>query len=622
MNTGGDLDGIGAPNSPIWSIRLINGPLSWSTWPITDHPLLVGRSMGCHICIEDTAISRVQCEITLRDGTPYLRHQSQSVPTLLNGAACGESELRLGDVIESAGHRLLVDLIGANTTSSTAASDTPPTTQRFDESIFLAKDLAGSDSGSAASFSSDLLSLLTLQRMMADAGNVEAIAEALAEHFKVRFEGSKGWLALPAGAGEQLVLVPPMPPESRDQAPMPQLRQAMELGEGIHASEVQGKPVAVLAAPVRHAGAVVGAIAIQRNSSAGNFTRLHLHYLLAVAEGLGPLLLASQRMEQLRRDIQRIEILAAAPARIVGRSPAVIELLTSITRAAQGVGNVMLIGETGTGKELAARMLHDHGPRAAAQFVTINCAAIPDELFESECFGHERGAFSGAAQRHKGLFEQAHGGTLFLDEVGELSLSNQSKLLRAVENKTIRRIGGSAEIAVDLRIVCATNRPLQSSPNTHFRPDLFYRLSSHLIWLPPLRERTEDIHELAQHFLSVYGPHASAHPKTFTKEALDILVGYPWPGNIRELRNVVEQAAYNATRSEIGPNNVPLAISKKPAADEHASISLDDIERRHLLEVLRANQSNVAAAADALGIATSTLYYKLRRHKIGLRNPS
>lgn len=609
-----------ANSEPVWTLRLINGPMTWSTWPITDRPLLVGRSMGCHVCIEDPAVSRVQCEVALKDGAPCLWPRSQSIPTSLNGNVVSDAAaVRLGDTIEFSGYRLIIDVHSGSPLPRGAESETPPTTQRFDESIFLGAKSSVADASSG--FASDLLSLLTLQRMLAKAETLEEMAETLDAHFKARLEGSRTWIAWGPGGPEALSLVPPVLKEEQERAPMALLREAITLGEGVHAGNPVESRQATLAAPLRHAGATLGAIAVERELSLGAFTKLQLHYLLAVADGLAPLLLATEKLSQLARDARSMEA-AAQRASIVGTSPPILEALENLRRAARGGGNVMLFGETGTGKELAARMLHDLGPRAQGPFVSVNCAAIPEELFESECFGHERGAFSGASQQHRGLFEQAHGGTLFLDEVGELSAVNQSRLLRAVEAKAFRRVGGEKEIVIELRIVCATNRALQSTTESGFRPDLFYRLATFVMWLPPLRERPEDIEAIAQHFLAVYSPYSPSRPSAISPEAIALLRGYRWPGNVRELRNVIEQACYCAQGATILPGDLVLPrAANVTSPTTSVNQSLDDVERSHLIEVLRANGSNVARAADALGIAASTLYYKLRRHGISLRNP-
>jgi DNA-binding NtrC family response regulator len=614
-------DIAGASVDPVWTLRLIHGPMTWSTWPITERPLLVGRSMGCHVCIEDPAVSRVQCELALKDGGPYLWPRSQSVPTLLNGNAMSDAvAVRLGDTIEFSGYRLIIDVHSGSPLPRGAESETPPTTQRFDESIFLGANSGAADATSG--FTSDLLSLLTLQRMLAKSATVDEMAETLDAHFKARLEGSRTWIAWSPGDVNALTLVTPVAKEEQGNAPFALLREAATLGEGVYAGNPVESRQATLAAPLRHAGATFGAIAVQRDLTLGSFTKLQLHYLLAVADGLAPLLLATEKMAQLGRDARSMDA-SAQRASIVGTSPPILEALENLKRAAHGNGNVMLFGETGTGKELAARMLHDLGTRAQGPFVSVNCAAIPEELFESECFGHERGAFSGASQRRRGLFEQAHGGTLFLDEVGELSAANQSRLLRAVEAKAFRRVGGEKEIVIDLRIVCATNRALQTAGESGFRPDLFYRLATFVVWLPPLRERTEDIEDIAKHFLAIYSPYSPARPTQVSEGAVALLREYRWPGNVRELRNVIEQACYRAQGISILPEDLvlPRAAAPPTPATSSANQSLDDVERSHLIEVLRVNGSNVSRAADALGIAASTLYYKLRRHGISLRNP-
>jgi DNA-binding NtrC family response regulator len=302
-------------------------------------------------------------------------------------------------------------------------------------------------------------------------------------------------------------------------------------------------------------------------------------------------------------------------------------LRENIRRAALSRGHVLLLGETGTGKELTARMIHELSPRAKGPYVAINCAALPVELFESEMFGHEKGAFTGAAQRRKGLFEEAHGGTLFLDEMGDLSLSSQARLLRTADHGLIRRVGGSGELQVDVRLVSATNKPLPDPNGKQFRDDLYHRLAGYVIHLPPLRDRRSDIPELAAHFLRLASPHSLARPNTFSPTALAALMAYDWPGNVRELRNVVERAAYLASSRVIEAVEALEQTKESFAAREAGAtfrqerrraelLPLDDVEAQHLRSVLEAHEGNVSSAAEALGIARSTLYYKLTRLKI------
>lgn len=608
-------------DKPVWSIRLVDGPLSWSTWPITMQPLLVGRSIGCHICIDDPAVSRVQCEIMLKDESPFILHRSQNNPTLLNGSPCIEAQLKLGDIIEFAGKRMIVDLQSHESPKRLKKHETPPTTQRFDESVFLKQDSLLSNDDSVSSFASDLLALFSLQRSLARCDTPEAMRDEIALHFTNRFGATTTWMAWRVGNTTELAFVPPLSKAEQNHAPTALLRQAITTGEGIHLIEPDESNRAFLAVPLRVFNRTLGSIALQRDAALGSFTRLNLHYLLAVADGISPLIAKAEQLEQMRRDLDSVRTQSPALLALIGESTAMLEVRDNLAKAALGLGSVMLLGETGTGKELAASMLHDLSPRASAPFVTVNCAAIPEDLFESECFGHERGAFSGASQQRKGLFEQAHGGTLFLDEVGDLSPSNQSRLLRAVETKAFRRVGAEKEISVDVRIVCATNRNLRDTGESRFRDDLFYRLSTFLIWIPPLRDRIEDLADIARHFLAIYSPHSPSRPVEFTDDAMNLLRSYSWPGNVRELRNVVEQSCYHVKGSQIRASDLSIRTTEATSTQTIASPKLDEVERRHMLEILRANESNVAKSAEVLGIAASTLYYKLRKHGISLRNP-
>lgn len=604
-----------------WCLRKANGALAWSTWLLSEEPLLVGRSMGCHVCIEDPSVSRVQCEIRLVNGDPVLRHRSRRTPTRVNGAKCTESFLRLGDVIEFAGHRLIVDLASQRAPVGFTEEDTPQTTQRFEDSVYLHPRLDKTDRTTAGGFTHDLVSLFSLQRSLGRSESLDELVDELRAHLSGHLGPGMCWLAWRVGAGDEIAFFPPVSNDEKASAPLVALRQAMASEEGVQLAIPGDLQTVALSAPLIHRGTVFGAIAIRCNAGSTALPTSHLHYLLAVAEAVAPLIVAAERMEQTQRDNRALGTPYAPHNLLIGSSAAIAELRATIARTAAGRNNVMLLGETGVGKELAARMIHELSARAAGPYVVVNCAAIPDDLFESEVFGHERGAFTGASQPRKGLFEQAHGGTLFLDEVGELSAANQARLLRAAETNTFRRVGAENELGVDVRIVSATNRPIPDSGISQgFRPDLFYRLAGAVLWIPPLRERPEDIPELARHFLAHYAPHAPARPITFSDDAMAALAAHAWPGNVRELRNVVEHACYTATSRVVSCEDLLALQAKYSSSDPHRSVQLEDMERNHLIEVLRAHDGNVAKSAEALGIAASTLYYKLKRHKIGLRN--
>jgi len=313
-------------------------------------------------------------------------------------------------------------------------------------------------------------------------------------------------------------------------------------------------------------------------------------------------------------------------AEIVGASEAIRKIKAELTELAGNAVSVLLIGETGVGKELVARALHRTGPTANGPFIEVNCAALPDEnLFQSELFGHEKGAFTGAFQRKPGCFERAEGGTLFLDEIGELPLDSQAKLLRAIETLRFARLGGTAEIAVNCRLIFATNRDLQAEVKAgRFREDLFYRVNVFPIHVPPLRQRPADVAPLARYFLDQFAAKYSRPRRPISEEALAVLRSCPWPGNIRELRNIAERLVIRARGEVIGPEDLTACgIGPAPAAldlvipDE--GIDLEDFEKRLVLAALEKAEWNQKRAAQLLGISPDRMNARVK--KFGLRSP-
>ncbi len=297
-------------------------------------------------------------------------------------------------------------------------------------------------------------------------------------------------------------------------------------------------------------------------------------------------------------------------AGMVGVSAAMQRVFKMIDKAAPTDVTVLVVGETGTGKELVARAIHDRSPRERRPYVALNCGAISPHLIESELFGHERGAFTGAAGRHLGVFEQARGGTLFLDEIGELPLELQPKLLRVLEERKFRRVGGTEDIMADVRIVAATHRHLeQMSREGKFREDLYFRLFAVPIDLPPLRERTEDIPHLVNFFLETL---SQSEDHRMSPEAMQRMVQSPWRGNIRELKNVMTRTLLFAPREEIGPQDI-LFLSEAPVS---AKSSLQDVEKGAILSALKENNWNKKETAECLGIAKSTLFHKIKEYDI------
>jgi len=303
---------------------------------------------------------------------------------------------------------------------------------------------------------------------------------------------------------------------------------------------------------------------------------------------------------------------------IVGSSRAVERLLGEIERAGPAPARVLIQGEHGTGKELVARALHAASPRRDMPFVAVNCAAIPDDLIESELFGHERGAFTGATQARRGRFEEAHGGTLFLDEVGDLSTRAQTKLLRVLQEGEMTRLGGNRTIRLDVRVIAATNRDLaRAAKEERFREDLYFRLAVIPIVVPPLRERAEDIPALVEHFAAVVARETGQPPKRFTMEAVAALSRHPFPGNVRELRNLIERLSFMSPGATVGAEEVsavlPTTVAGAAPPRARMSDAVDDFERRQIEAALEAEGGNMTRAAARLGLERSHLYKKMKK---------
>ena len=308
---------------------------------------------------------------------------------------------------------------------------------------------------------------------------------------------------------------------------------------------------------------------------------------------------------------------------LVGESPAIQALRIQIQSAAPSHGRVLIRGESGTGKELIARAIHRQSLRAEKPFVEVNCAAIPDELIESELFGHERGAFTGATTKRRGKFELADGGTIFLDEVGDMSVKTQAKVLRVLQEQTFERVGGSETLTVDVRVIAASNKNLEEEiQRGNFREDLFYRLNVIPFEVLPLRDRKEDIVLLAEFFLGLFSREYGKREKTISRDALDLLLRYPWPGNVRELRNVMERVVIMVPRNSIeaGDLETSLRIRVEPEPVEEMKGTLrearEQYEKKFILHRLQETHWNITRAAERLGIERSNLHRKMKGYGI------
>jgi two-component system response regulator HydG len=321
--------------------------------------------------------------------------------------------------------------------------------------------------------------------------------------------------------------------------------------------------------------------------------------------------------EEIRNLRARIEPTAEFSG-MVGKDPRMQLIYKLIEDVAPTDATVLIQGESGTGKELVARAIHQHSPRREKPFVVINCSAYPSTLLESELFGHEKGAFTGASRRRAGRFEQAHGGTVFLDEIGEISQTAQIKLLRVLQSQKFERIGGEQTLSVDVRILAATNKNLLEQVKAgQFREDLFYRLNVIPIQLPPLRDRQNDIPLLARHFLRTFAERQKKDIREFSSEAMRIILSYRWTGNVRELENTIEHAVVLSKGKTVEAVDLPLLVTGPAAqASTVPSKTITDNEARLLKEVLEECNWNKTEAAQRLGISRSTLYEKIKKYQL------
>lgn len=334
--------------------------------------------------------------------------------------------------------------------------------------------------------------------------------------------------------------------------------------------------------------------------------------------------------KRLREEVKRLRSSVAQPhdSDLLGESAAMQAVHDLISRVADTEATVLVSGESGTGKEIVARAIHKRSSRRGGPFIAINCAALPEQLLESELFGYMRGAFTDAKETHVGLFAQARGGTLFLDEVGDMPIGLQPKILRVLQERVVRPLGGKSETPVDVRIVAATNRDLESAiEEKRFREDLYYRLNVVQIPLPPLRARGGDILPLAQRFISSFAAASKKNVIGFSKEAAEKLVAYAWPGNVRELQNSMERAVALTRLEEICVEDLPEKIRDYrfshvvvAANDPTELVPLDEVERRYILRVLEAVGGNKTAASRVLGLERKTLYRKLERYGVATKD--
>jgi two-component system response regulator HydG len=384
-----------------------------------------------------------------------------------------------------------------------------------------------------------------------------------------------------------------------------------DLPDALQAEALTGRRLAAL--PITNEGRNLGMLLVSCQQSS-----LCEHCDLGFAEMIlqqarGSLLRVFSHEEELRRLAEQAQTDAGLGG-LVGKDPKMQSIFHMIHEVAPTDATVLILGESGTGKELAAQAIHQLSHRRDSPFVVINCSAYPATLLESELFGHEKGAFTGATRQKPGRFEQAQGGTVFLDEVGDIPLAAQTKLLRVLQTHRFERLGGVKTLDLDVRILAATNKDLLAEVKTgSFREDLYYRLSVFPLEMPPLRQRRNDIIILARHFLRLFSQELGKDVRGFSQEALQLIVDYHWPGNVRELENVVERALVLAKGGQVEDWDLPASL-RGPSS--MAGRTLDHHERELLVEALEQSSWNKKVAARNLGISRTTLYRKIKKHNL------
>jgi len=373
----------------------------------------------------------------------------------------------------------------------------------------------------------------------------------------------------------------------------------------------------LVCAPIREKDRVVGLIHLYSTDPTSALDRGDLEFTLAVAHQFSNMLAELRQRERLAGENKRLRESLRLVTELVGESDAIKRVREQIARVAPTSATVLIRGESGVGKELVARAIHANSPRSNGPIVCLNCAALTETLLESELFGHEKGAFTGATEQRIGKFEAANGGVIFLDEIGELNPSSQAKLLRVLEGQPFERVGGNKPITVDVRVIAATNIDLEDAVrNGKFRRDLYFRLNVVEIFVPPLRDRKEDIPILAKHFLEIFTREIGRRVTGFTEGAMRKLMRYDWPGNVRELKNVIERAVVLGTSEQIREQDILLS-SLEPTGTtggRYRPISLEQLEREHIAATLAHTGWNKSQAAAILGIERSTLDRKINRY--------
>jgi Nif-specific regulatory protein len=603
----------------------ISGKLKGIVWPIRENGLVIGRDSQCDVVVMESVVSRRHCRLAADQGGVCFKDLGSRNPALVNGRIVTQRRLQLGDEIAVGGSRFVV--AGAREDQRTAAThdETSVTaTWSYARPIELRTDTASKEIPAGPNTVADLVFLYEVNHELAQQGTLAGILGVLHRRLVERLRPRHLWTGLVHGKDDLVFYdAEGAMADEPGSAALEVIGEAVLKMKGVLAPNVvngkEGKSCTfVMAVPFTLGEESIGVVALETETPHGAYSEEDLRLLVLMAQSVAPIIHSAETLEQLRRDNDQLRAKAGESMTFVGESRAIRHVRSLIGRAARSNLNVLITGETGTGKEIVARLVHKASAKRSEPFIVVNCAAIPRDLFESELFGYEKGAFTGAAQSYEGLLSQAHGGTLFLDEIGDLTLENQARILRAVEQGTFRRIGAAKETSVKIRVIAATNKDLSAAIRQgSFREDLYQRLAGFEIYVPPLRARPSDVPLLVEHFLVLAKDQAKHPVKGISPKAMKVLQSHVWRGNVRELRASILRALFTTRKETLQPEDF-LDVSGKSGVSEEGppALSLTEMEKQHISTVLRQCGGSIRLAAGILGIARSTLYLKIAEHDI------
>jgi transcriptional regulator with GAF, ATPase, and Fis domain len=624
----------------------VTGPLKGSIFLLEKEEVTLGRLDTNQIVVPDQAVSRQHCNLRREDGGFKVIDLQSRNGCFVNSVPVKDHQLQEGDRLEVGETKFLFQTgVQKHTSSGTVElrDDRPVTGQtvllRPEDAIYLKPErLAAKDS--PARQTRDLRALLRVSQAINSGGSLDTLAGRLLPLMMELVPADRGAILLDVGSDGEFQHTASWDRRTGTNIAVPVSRtlvsQALKDGQGIwhkdtsrDASLPDAKSLVaslcsdVLAVPIAGSQGPFGAIYLALLNPGGHFERADLELTTAIAGLSGAAFETALTVTRLELENQRLQGEIEASYKMVGRSPVMQEVYRLITRVARQGSTVLITGKSGTGKELVARALHANSPRAAKPFQAVNCAALVKDLFESELFGHEKGAFTGAVAQKKGKIELAEGGSLFLDEVGEMAPPLQAKLLRVLQEREFERLGGTRVLKADVRVIVATNRNLEEEIRRgNFREDLFFRLNVVRIHVPTLSERREDILPLANHFLSKHCPQAKRRVMTISPEAQKYLKAYDWPGNVRELENAMERAAAMGIEDVVRPEDLPdTVVDAEPAAGSGTLFheAIRRAKKEVITKALERSGGNVAKAAAALGLHVNYLHRLIST--LGLRPP-